>query len=73
MLRLKEQIYHAQKKIREQIEWNKVLECRPKPDPSDDQELNTFLSLYTETQNMDNFQDVPTLFHKIQQCENVRR
>ena len=36
MLRLKEQIYIAQKKIKEQIEWTKVLECRPKPDPSND-------------------------------------
>jgi hypothetical protein len=33
-LRLKEKIYFAQKKIKETEEWQKVLDCMPKPDPN---------------------------------------
>ena len=69
---MKEQIYIAQKKIKEQIEWTKVLECRPKPDPSNDQELNTFLSLYTEPTVLESFADIPLLFQKMQVSENVK-
>jgi len=49
-----------------------VLECRPKPDPSNDQELNTFLSLYTEPTVLESFADIPLLFQKMQVSENVK-
>lgn len=71
MLRLKEKIYIAQKKIKEEIEWDKVINCGTKPDPSDDQDLNTFMSLYTQPSQVDKFSDIPAFLEKMQFSENV--